>query len=109
MKVRKSVPEVWLRIAQRHFKAMRRPVPEAEIEFNLDTRDLSSSNSAKKFPLWFKTFEQAVKLKGAVNLQLQFQARFIHKQYSKVKNEGFIEVAENVLKGFKPLFKLLQA
>ncbi len=107
---RKRAPEVWLIVVQRHFKGQRVVVPDATLEFNFDTANLrSSKRGTKTFPLWFKATEDAIQKKAGVNLQLQLQVRFIHKHFPKVKSPQFVNIAQQTIRNFKPLYQLLKS
>ena len=110
IKMRKESPELWIRLAQRHFKGRRNVVPDAILEFNADTTNLlKSTGPIKSFPVWFKAVTEAIESKAGVNLQLQFQARFVHKDFSKTSSREFIQVAFKMIRSFRDLYKLLRS
>lgn len=107
--LRKEVPELWVRLAHRHFRAVRISIPDAALDLNLDTSTLMPRSLAvKRFPLWFDTAVQAIRAKGNINLQLQFQARF-PKEFPRARTPQFTDVAVETFKKFKPLYDLLRS
>ena len=107
--LRKDVPELWIRLDQRHFIAQRRGVYDAELNFNVDTANfLRTSGSVKRFPLWFTVAREAVVMKRGINLQIMFQARFRHDKGRKIRSPRFAETALRTIKSFKPLYSLLR-
>lgn len=107
--IRKDVPELWIRLDQRHFIAQKHAVPDAQLDFKIDTADfMPSSRLVKRFPLWFKVAREAVLIKRGINLQLSFRARFNQDQVPELRSPHFAETALRTLKSFRPLYRLLR-
>ncbi len=109
-KLRGGVPELWIRLDQRHFISQRFMVPDARLDFKVDTADfLRSARSVKRFPLWFRTAQEAILTKRGINLQLMCRARFPHNnKVREIKSPRFAQTALQTIKNFKPLYKLLR-
>jgi hypothetical protein len=103
--VRRAVPEIWIRIAHRHFKNRRSVVPDANLDFNFDTIGFNKRRKGvREFPAWSEAFQAAVHSKGNANLQLQVQARFVHKDYPRIRSHEFLEVAVKTIGSFGGLY-----
>ena len=106
--LRKSVPELWIFVDQRHYIAQRIRVTDARLEFKVDTADfVRPTRTVKRFPLWFRVAQEAILTRRGINLQLMFQAHFPHDKVREIQTPKFAQTALQTVKNFKPLYKLL--
>ncbi len=95
---------------QRHFIGQRQIVPDAVLEFKVDTADFAARRpqGVRPFPIWFKTAQEAVLRRSRVNLQLMVRARFTRDQVREMKSRRFADIAIQTLRSFRPLYNLLR-
>jgi len=109
-RLRQGVPELWVRLDQRHFRNQREQISDATFEFKVDTAAfVRPKGGVKPFPVWFEMARQAVVRKRGINLQIGFWARFPFAALPETRTSGFKTTTLETLKRFKPLYKLLRA
>jgi len=109
LNLRRRVPDVRIRLDQRHFIAQRQIVPDAELEFKLDTAlFVRRSGPVRQFPIWFETAEAAILQRGPINLQCMVRAVFSPRDTPALRTQRFTQLALDTLRSFKPLYTLLR-
>lgn len=107
--VHQSVPELWLRLDQRHFLNRREQIFDATCEFKLDTATfVRPKGNVKPFPLWFEMAREAIITKRGINLQIGFWARFPYAQVRGTQSAAFKDTILDTLKQFRPLYQMLR-
>jgi hypothetical protein len=104
--VRTVVPQLWVRLEQRHFLGRRRSVQDARLDFNVDTWAARKKSDTKNIPMWFDALVEGIENKTSANFQLQFSARFSY-THPKIDKPEFAETAVQALKAFKPLYSII--
>jgi len=109
-RLRREVPELWIRVDQRHFIGQRQIVPDAVLEFKVDTADFAArrSRGVRPFPTWFKAAQEAVLRRHGVNLQFMVRAQFASDQVREMRTARFADIALQTLRSFRPLYDLLR-